>query len=664
MEIVGYGDRLSVARGGRIRFMVSTRAPEYEAQLVRVSHRPERRYELEAPLNGTHAGRDQPLRFGSYVRIDGDVARPESFRLEAWIQPTAPARPDQALLAWGNGDGLFVHGALELRLGGERLSTDVPLRRLEWYRVEAGVENGRAFVHQEPLRWDGAARADGELAASPSSGELRIGDGFDGKIEAPRIDGIAEWDFSREPLSTRVHGTVAGEVVNSPMRGVPGHTWDGRELDFRRAREQFGAIHFHSDDLTDAAWAVDFEFDVPRDLPSGTYAIRLRTGGEEDHVPFFVRRTLGEATAPLLFLAPTFSYLAYSNEHGSWEVPMIDDEWRAHLRATLSKEDRYALSTGMCSLYDHHTDGTGNCYASRLRPIVNMRPYYEVGLTRGPHQLGADVHVTDWLHDKGFDFDVATDEDLHFDGLELLSGYRALVTGTHPEYWSEAMLDALEEWLDGGGRLAYLGGNGFYWVTSVHPERPHVVEVRRGHAGTRAWTSLAGEEHHGTTGERGGLWRHRGRTPQRLVGNGFSAQGFDAAQPYTREPGSYDPSVAWIFEGVAGETFGSAGVVLGGAGGFELDRIDASLGSPPHVVHLATTTGFSDNYQAVVEEVLMEDSRQSGTVNERVRGEIAYVDYPNGGAVFSVGSICWGTALPVDPDVSRITENVLRRFLA
>lgn len=34
----------------------------------------------------------------------------------------------------------------------------------------------------------------------------------------------------------------------------------------------------------------------------------------------------------------------------------------------------------------------------------------------------------------------------------------------------------------------------------------------------------------------------------------------------------------------------------------------------------------------------------------------------NGGAVFSVGSICWPSSLLVDAGVSQITANVVRRF--
>ncbi|MEA2583055.1 MAG: hypothetical protein QOF33_1140, partial [Thermomicrobiales bacterium] len=104
-----------------------------------------------------------------------------------------------------------------------------------------------------------------------------------------------------------------------------------------------------------------------------------------------------------------------------------------------------------------------------------------------------------------------------------------------------------------------------------------------------------------------------------------------------------------------------------GAAGHDVDRYDRGLGTPAHPLPLATPTGFSDGYQAVVEEILMADSRQGGMTNPRVRSDIVYVDFPNGGAVFSVGSIAWCGALSADGydnTVARVTGNVLRRFAA
>jgi hypothetical protein len=51
----------------------------------------------------------------------------------------------------------------------------------------------------------------------------------------------------------------------------------------------------------------------------------------------------------------------------------------------------------------------------------------------------------------------------------------------------------------------YMGGNGFFWVISYHPEKPWVMEVRKGESGSRAWQAAPGETLHSTTGEKGGL---------------------------------------------------------------------------------------------------------------------------------------------------------------
>jgi N,N-dimethylformamidase len=56
-----------------------------------------------------------------------------------------------------------------------------------------------------------------------------------------------------------------------------------------------------------------------------------------------------------------------------------------------------------------------------------------------------------------------------------------------------------------------------------------------------------------------------------------------------------------------------------------------------------------------------------GTQDFQIRADLTYLETTNGGAVFSTGSIAWGQALPWqagDNDVSRITANVLNRFMA
>ena len=40
-----------------------------------------------------------------------------------------------------------------------------------------------------------------------------------------------------------------------------------------------------------------------------------------------------------------------------------------------------------------------------------------------------------FMHAHGIEHDIVTDEHLHNEGVGAVSGYRCIVTGTHPEYY-------------------------------------------------------------------------------------------------------------------------------------------------------------------------------------------------------------------------------------
>jgi N,N-dimethylformamidase len=276
------------------------------------------------------------------------------------------------------------------------------------------------------------------------------------------------------------------------------------------------------------------------------------------------------------------------------------------------------------------------------------------------------MYLIEWLERRGIPYEVITDVELHREGRSAVDGYAAVVTGAHPEYYSAAMLDALEDFRDNGGGLVYLGGNGFYWVTEPYALDPLVIEIRRGYAGIRSWESLPGEVTLVANGRPGGLWRHRGRAPQRLVGIGFCAQGWGRSEPYYLAPAASEDAYKWIFDGVDDEPLGAYGAVMGGAAGDELDRADRGLGTPPHAVVLASSGGHTNFYQRVVEEVPMgAPDSTGGQQDPAIKADIVYFETPGGGRVFSTGSIAWSGALLAnggDNGVSKVTENVLRAF--
>ena len=728
--IVGYADQLRVQPGETIRFMVSSELPSYRAEIARLIHgdpNPDgpgiKEEVLSTEVSGEYRGRHQDLPLGSYAIVPdtGPLRLTEGFSITAWIAPTTlRPRPGEESDAFprvsaqgivtkfskdrGSGYGLFVDedGTLSLWLGGpggrvDKIISEPPLRpwipaipgmneraqgvSTTWTFVAASFDaaSGRVVLYQKPrsrFAFD-ETRAIVErttdvrsisandaplLIAAYATAPGGVGGYFNGKIENPRIyaralsrseieaiendegpsDALASWDFSADiesdVITDRSQSALHGRAVNLPMRAVTGHNWNSTITNYRDAREQYGAIFFHDDDLDDAGWEVGFEWRVPESQKSGLYAARLRTSSAEDYVPFVVRPKKGTASARIALLIPTFSYLAYAGTGTSGFRPL--------------------------SLYSRHSDGSGVCYSSRLRPITNMRPKID---TRNPWQFMADTHLIDWLEVKGFQVDFLTDEDLHEEGASALSSYQVVMTATHPEYYSVEMLDGLTHYLDGGGRLMYMGGNGFYWVTPMDSTGRY-IEVRR-RDGTEHWQGAPGEHHHSLTGEPGGLWRFRGRAPQQYFGVGFTAQGFDRNSPFQRQPGSFDPRAAFIFEGIGrDELIGNhPSLVLDfGAAGSELDRADFALGTPAHTLILGSSFGHSDAYQHVVEQTnTANNAKTGGTENPLVRSDMVFLEYPNGGAVFATSSIAWCGSLSFNNytnNVSRITENVLKRF--
>ncbi len=706
-------------------------AERYRADLVRVvcgDNHPEhdilRLDEIDAPFAGEYPGRLQPIDAGSYAVVPHASAFDglDSFTVLAWVYPTTPANGRQALIAqWqdepATGFALMLDdaGALALRVGDGRgnvaeVSSGERLAERRWYLVAGSydVATKTISVSQQPqggsfdpLRAASASASAGGFVAAQTEllfAALRadLADGrpgsachFNGKLDRPRLAAgvlgeadinavaapedpcaqypglIAAWDFARDTGTDVISDTgpnaLHGRTVNLPSRGCKGFNWSGEEQNWRHAPGEYGAMHFHDDDLYDAGWETDFEYVVPDDLESGVYAVRLRADDDESYVTFFVRPPSGKTTAKLAFLVSTATYLAYSNYQ--WLFHQRYAEVTESFWTTLEKTDvflqehpEFGLST-----YDTHADGSGVRYASRLRPILNMAP------TTPYWSFNADTHILGWLEQQGIDYDVVTDEDLHREGAALLDPYRAVLTGTHPEYYTTPMLDGLRDYLAGAGRLAYLGGNGFIWRCAMSDSYPGALELRRAEDGIRYRDEEPGEYYLEFTGEYGGLWRRLGVPPQAVVGVGTVAVGFDESGYYRRTADSFDPRAEFIFDGIGeDEIIGDFGYLGDGASGSEIDTVDPLLGTPVHALVVASSEGHSANTLIVPDEIGFHHAAMDGVQNPLVRADMTFFETPGGGAVFSVGSIAWGASLPhngYDNNVSRISANVIARFL-
>ncbi|MGE4617738.1 MAG: N,N-dimethylformamidase beta subunit family domain-containing protein, partial [Gammaproteobacteria bacterium] len=593
---------------------------------------------LSVDLGGPFDGQFQALKTGSYALIDDHPAleRLSTFSIVVALWPTTPGQRAQTIIARRNpppsaGFELCLNeqGAPELELTASdqtaiSVSTNTPLLERRWYLLCASYDAaaGTLAVSQNPLDFSAPEQGGGGtcdapanivqaatstplmFAARPGTGETTERH-FNGRIGNPRLYSavldseqallaihpradtvrptqlVAAWDFSIGIPTDRITDISAnqlhGRLVNLPTRGVTSHQWCAQSFDWTHNPEHYAAIHFHDDDIYDANWETSFAFDPPSHLHSGLYAVMLSSQDAEYYVPFCILPPRGKPTERVAFLLPTASYMAYANNRIGIDVP--ETELVTGRLLELTEQDRFMQThpeLGLC-FYDLHNDGSGVFYSSRLRPIVDMQPKF-VGKLGGfgsnLWQFNADTHILGWLESIEQPFDVITDEDLHDEGLSLLQGYQVVLTGSHPEYHSAAMLDALQAYTERGGRLMYLGGNGFYWRISYHPELPGVIECRKSEVGIRAFPPGPGEFFASFTGEYTGLWRRNGRAPNRLVGVGMVSQGFDVSFPYRRTEASRDERAAFIFAGVDEEIIGDFGLGGGAAAGMEVDAVN------------------------------------------------------------------------------------------
>ncbi|WP_438997337.1 N,N-dimethylformamidase beta subunit family domain-containing protein [Candidatus Puniceispirillum sp.] len=701
VDLIGYTDKLSGRPGDTINFKVSSQldAP-IKARLLRsicADANPAGMGIVETSCDDLFTPQqftavNQSFQPGSYAKttVPLQCHAEDNIQISVSVFPTLLTADSQTILSIGETRlDLDANGLVSFITQQDKITGKTALSLHKWYMITLDIQaNGELSLCVMRLDNDNSETVtlqsnkasdimefDGLVCLAAMIGAEGPSQFFNGRIEAPSISAdniaIASWNLATNMNSLKVPSALAHldsghalTLVNAPTRAVCGSKWDASELNWRHKPDHYAAIHFHDDDIYDFDWETSFSFTIPDDMPSGIYVMRITCGDHEDAMPFFVCPPKGIRRAKLCVLVSTFTYAIYGNHARPDYVPAWQErikEWGAYPHNPAAFP-QYGLST-----YNNHSDGAGICHASHKRPLFNLRPgYITFGAANcsGLRHFQADSHLIAWLHNQNIDYDIVTDDEIDREGLAAIAGYDAVTTGTHPEYHTSNMLDALTAYRDAGGALIYLGGNGFYWRIVRHMEDPDLLEIRRAEDGLRAWASEPGEYYNGFDGSYGGLWRRNGRPPQKLVGIGFTAQGIFEGMPYKRV--CDDSAFDWVFDGIDDGPIGDFGFSGNGAAGFELDRIDSKLDEGQDITILAQSYDTRDTFMLVPEEQLTHLTNLSGgSESEAKRADMVYFKTPSGGQVFSVGSITFCGSLPwnnFDNNVSRLLRNVIDRF--
>ena len=371
-SIIGYVDPLIVSPGGRVHVKTSCDQPTFTSKVLRIlaghehADAPPIAHQLIKSIpQQSHQGKLQFSRIGSSVRIPSwnheDLSHVDTLTISFWCQATLPQTSQEQFLfssidhAASSGFACLIDelGSLRVQIGESRKIQEIPLRikllKGEWVHVTLSIDRvnkkvkfeveGQAKLadlgarpqkfHEESDLVDKVNIVSGKpLVIASDSTETRVASyrmksaTFNGKIDgfkiqatsASRVETLLDFDFSigiptdgvRDVSGRNHHGIL----INTPARAVTGHDWDASQVDWTHASYGYGAIHFHDDDLDDAAWDTSFELQIPPNLRSGCYGVHVDDGATVDIIPFFVRPDPNvQDPPPVALIMPTFTYM-------------------------------------------------------------------------------------------------------------------------------------------------------------------------------------------------------------------------------------------------------------------------------------------------------------------------------------------------------------------
>lgn len=347
------------------------------------------------------------------------------------------------------------------------------LRNEQWYelRWDFGEINASLSVVDEKSRlvaqteFQRSEIFGAHLLALGSSGDpgAKTLNGRFGRISIVQDGTSYSWQFPavgpRLCLRSIEDAEVLLSIHNMPTFAVASSRFTGESHDPRMVPSHYDAVHIHDDDFGGFDWPHDMVVSVPPNARSGVYAAEITSAAGVEKLPFFV--CSASPASKLAFLVPTFTYLSYADER----LPPIRYPWHGSDRGHL-----FSIDNEFLSLYDVHSDLSGVSLTSTRRPKATLRDDYHYPLSDSPHLLPVDLQFLKFCARQGIEVDIVTDHDLHRRGSSSIAAYGGLLTGSHPEYWSRPMMAALDEFMTSGGNVAYLGGNGFYWVVALESE--------------------------------------------------------------------------------------------------------------------------------------------------------------------------------------------------
>jgi hypothetical protein len=405
-----------------------------------------------------------------------------------------------------------------------------------------------------------------------------------------------DWDvpYHIEVYRTGGYGGIQGRLV-SVIPGLTG-VWPP------------GCEKYTDTGLIDCStWDTSATLTTTSDWVSGVYLLKLvrDDNGNANEIILVVRHD--GSHSDVLYQLPTMTYQAYNSMEGK------------------------ALYTGIS---DPPATLTG---ANRAVKVSFDRPYAQPeDHSRFDWFTRTDVADISWLESQGYDVSYIADEDLHTDGAQA-QDHHVLMIGSHDEYWSQEMVDAVKDARDAGTSVFFLGANMMYWKVRFEAS-PLSGRANRVMVTYKTVESGPADP----TGAKTSTWRDPNGPNQPengLIGQMYVGQNIDTSFPIKVSAGQGKDRV-WRYTGLGDQAAGATASIGTSLVGWEWDsRVDNGL-EPAGVVTLAASpvSGYLS---------------QGNGASESLGSAIAMVTkykVASGATVFATGTNQWWRGLATNED--------------
>ncbi|RVC60571.1 N,N-dimethylformamidase beta subunit family domain-containing protein [Mesorhizobium sp.] len=450
----------------------------------------------------------------------------------------------------------------------------------------------------------------------------------------------------------------------------------------------------HQCSVEGCGWETAFEFKIGEEWPSGGYRIKLTAEGRDRrpihcHHIVIVLPNAGRKPGRILQVAATGTWLAYNTWGGSNHYDGITGPDHNQYSPIVSTQRPW------CRGFVVLPPQAPRVPLELIMPprTVPRHPHKEWAFATGHSRKYAsagwasyDSNFFRFAERAGYAVDLASQHDLHF-SPEILLNYDCVVFAGHDEYWTWEMRDAVDTFVDQGGRVGRFAGN-FMWQTRLeHEGRQQVCYKYRARAEDPVYKS--GDVTRATNSwEAPEISRPGCKTFGLNATNGVYVGWGGCAPRGVRGFPIYRPE-HWAFAGTGlfyGDLLGAESHIYG----YEVDGLDYEIrkglpyptpesGAPEglEILSVGMATLVEESADLAPEDEIISDGEarfvaellfrevNSATLNKVKRTSGMIINFKRGkGEVFHAGSCEWVAGLlKQDAMVECVTRNVLDRYL-